>query len=84
MVRYVLRTAYNSVIGVIILLGEAVTNTVFGQISHILKNVSSQFLDIVFLLLHLSKRLETFSIISEEHWENGEISFKMYIGTGSL
>ena len=36
----------------------------------------SHFFDIAYLLLYLSERLETLSMISEEHWENDEISFQ--------
>ena len=68
---------------IIILLGEVVTKTVC-DLDHIRHNARlacslqcfPQFLVIAYLLLHLSERLETFSMISEEHWENNEISFQ--------
>ena len=36
----------------------------------------SHFFEIAYLLLYLSERLETLFMISEEHLENGEISFQ--------
>ena len=90
MVCYVLRTIYNSVLDIIIILGEAVINTVFRRTPILLRLYTKfvimpdwpfsvqcfpQFLVIAYLLLYLSERLKTFFMIPEERWENNKILF---------
>ena len=99
MVRYVLRTVYNSVWDIIILLREAIIITVF-WFTPILLCLDTkfvimpelpysvqcflQFLVIAYLLFYLSDRLKTFFMISEEHWEMIKYRSNMCLGIGSL
>ena len=90
MVRYIIRTVYNSVFDMMILLGEAVTSRLVAQIDFVtFKHKIRHYarLAIFGCILYnvfgegsnsvtVSGRLANLIMISEEHWKNDEILFQ--------